>query len=421
MQLRRQDNVAYAAIADTDAASPGNVVITPSTLAIGAAALVDEGNLAHVAILTYDALPASTRLRVVQNIAGKLVFSAAFTKGAIIKAKPLESATVSKYVAPDQQVTRIGYNGTIGALPTTSVNSNFFIRLRKRDNDAANRSQPNSLYAQFQTDVDGTQEELALGLVKNGILNMTTQPKGNNGYIRFEMLNAGTRSAATATAAVTLTFTKDSTLVTASAATASTNIVAGDYVAIAAAVTTGVYKVKSKDGSGNLTLETAYQSATVAIVASAANIRITNALAIVAASGVQMTGVASDFDVNAFRNYMTIRFTATFSDTTTKVTHVTGATDGTGTWQQVAMDEYMSMGNQGENQMLSVPPVMRTSSVVTDGQYDCVHIAVKEDINGLVSAEKADADIFVFIQDGQGSPSGRALATALGVHTLLTV
>ena len=419
MQLRRQDNVAYAAIADTTAASPGAVVITPSTLAIGAAALVDEGNLAHVAILTYDALPASTRLRVVQNIAGKLVFSAAFTKGAIIKAKPLESATVSQYVAPNQQVTRIGYNGTIGALPTTSVKSNFFIRLRKRDNDAANRSQPNSLYAQFQTDATGSQEELALGLVKNGILNMTTQPVGNNGYIRFEMLNAGVRSAAHSGVG-TLTFTKDSTLVAASAATASTNVVAGDYISIAAATTTGVYKVKSKDGSGNLTLETAYQSATVTITASAANIRITNALALVAASGVQMTGVASDFDVNAFRNYMTIRFTATFSDTTTKVTHVTGATDGTGTWQQVAMDEYMSMGNQGENQMLSVPPVMRTSSVVTDGQYDCVHIAVKEDINGLVSAEKADADIFVFIQDGQASPSGRALATALGVHTLLT-
>ena len=72
------------------------------------------------------------------------------------------------------------------------------------------------------------------------------------------------------------------------------------------------------------------------------------------------TGVASDFDVNAFRNYYSNRFTATFSDTSTLNTHVQGALDGTGVWQQVAMDEYMSMGNQGENQMLSVPPVMRT-------------------------------------------------------------
>jgi len=420
MQLRRQDNVAYAAIADTTAASPGAVVITPSTLAVGAAALVDEGNLAYVAAIPFDALAEDRKLRIVQNIAGKLVFSAAFTKGAIIKSAPLKSATVKQFSAAQQQITRIGYNGTTGSLPTTIVESGFFIKIRKNDNDAANRSQPNSLFAQFKTDATGSQEELAFGLVKNGIQNMSTQPAGNNGYVKFEMLNAGARTAATATGVVTLTFTKDSTLVTASAATASTNIVAGDYVAIAAATTSGVYKVKSKDGSGNLTLETAYQSDTVTIVASAANIRIANAVAVVAASGIQISGVASDFDVNAFRNYYSNRFTATFSDTSTLNTHVQGALDGTGVWQQVAMEEYMSMGNQGENQMLSVPPVMRTSSVVTDGQYDCLQISVKEDINGLVSAEKADADILVFIQDGSGSPSGTTIATALGVAGDLT-
>ncbi len=420
MQLRRQDNVAYAAIADTTAASPGAVVITPSTLAVGAAALVDEGNLAYVAALPFDALAEDRKLRIVQNIAGKLVFSAAFTKGAIIKSAPLKSATVKQFSAAQQQITRIGYNGTTGALPTTTVESNFFIKLRKNDNDAANRSQPNSLFAQFRTDATGSQEELALGLVKSGIQNMSTQPAGNNGYVKFEMLNAGARTAATATGVVTLTFTKDSKLVTASAATASTNIVAGDYVAIAAATTSGVYKVKSKDGSGNLTLETAYQSDTVTIVASAANIRIANAAAVAAASGVQISGVASDFDVDAFRNYYSNRFTATFSDTSTLNTHVQGALDGVGVWQQVAMEEYMSMGNHGENSMLGVPPVMRTSSVVTDGQYDCLQISVKEDINGLVSAEKADADILVFIQDGSGSPSGVAIATALGVAADLT-
>jgi hypothetical protein len=424
MQLRRQDNVAYAAIADSTAASPGAVVITPSTLADGAAALVDEGNLAYVAQAAFDALDDSTRLRVVQNIGGELVFSAAFTKGAIIKSAAIGGnntyATVKQFAAAQQQITRIGYNGTTGALPTTTVESSFFIKIRKNDLDAANRSQPNSLFAQFKTDATGSQEELAFGLVKNGIKNMSTQPEGNNGYLKFEMLNAGARTAATATGVVTLTFTKDSTLVTASAATASTNIVAGDYVAIAAATTSGVYKVKSKDGSGNLTLETAYQSATTTIVASAANIRIANAAAVAAASGVQLTGIVSDFDVDAFRNYYSNRFTATFSDTSTLNTHVQGAKDGVGVWQQVAMEEYMSMGNQGENSMLGVPPVMRTSSVVTDGQYDCLQISVKEDINGLVSAEKADADILVFIQDGSGSPTGLGIATALGVQADLT-
>jgi hypothetical protein len=424
MQLRRQDNVTYVSIADTTAASPGAVVITPSTLAAGAAALVDEGNLAYVAQGVFDALDDSTKLRVVQNIGGELVFSAAFTKGAIVKSALIGAnntyATVAQYVAAVQQITRIGYNGTAGSLPTTTSETSFFIKIRKNDNDAANRSQPTSLFAQFKTDATGSQEELALGLVKNGIKNMSTQAAGTNGYVRFEMLNAGARSAATATGVVTLTFTKDSKLVTASAATASTNVVAGDYISIAAATTTGVYKVASKDGSGNLTLETAYQSATTTIVASAANIRIANAAAVAAASGIQLTGIVSDFDVDAFRNYYANRFTATFSDTSTLNTHVQGSNDGNGTWQQVAMDEYMSMGNQGENEQLAVPPRKRTTSVVTDGQYDAIMITIKEDINGLVSADKADASILIYAQDGSGSPSGDAIATALNVDTLLT-
>jgi hypothetical protein len=49
-----------------------------------------------------------------------------------------------------------------------------------------------------------------------------------------------------------------------------------------------------------------------------------------------------------------------------------------------------------------------------------IQISIKEDINGLVSAEKADADILIFIQDGSGSPSGDSIATALNVDTLLT-
>ena len=413
MQLRRQDNVAYAAIADTTAASPGAVVITPSTLAVGAAALVDEGNLAYVAALPFDALAEDRKLRIVQNIAGKLVFSAAFTKGAIIKSAPLKSATVKQFAVADQQVTRIGYNGTTGALPTTIVESGFFIKIRKNDLDAANRSQPNSLFAQFKTDATGSQEELAFGLVKNGIKNMSTQPEGNNGYLRFETLcdEAG----ATDGTATTISIDYGSKTGTLNAG--ATTIAVGDLLRIGGgAVTDPVYKITAL-ATTTVTLDVAYQGASGTGITIE---YITAADAAIAEFGIQLRGVASDFDVNAFRNYYSNRFTATFSDTSTLNTHVTGAKDGVGVWQQVAMEEYMSMGNQGENSMLGVPPVMRTSSVVTDGQYDCLQISVKEDINGLVSAEKADADILVFIQDGSGSPSGTAIATALGVAADLT-
>ena len=128
----------------------------------------------------------------------------------------------------------------------------------------------------------------------------------------------------------------------------------------------------------------------------------------------------NDFDVNAFRNYYSNRFSCSFSDAATAVSHLQGAKEGSGVWQEVAMDEYMSMGNQGENQMLSVPPKMRTQSVVVDGAYDAVSIAVSEDIHGLTSANTEDARILLYVEDGKGSPTGKGIAAAFGVDGDLT-
>ena len=380
-------------------------------------------------LAAFDALDDSTRLRVVQNIGGELVFTAAFTKGAIVKAALIGGnntyATVAQYVAAVQQITRIGYNGTAGSLPTTTSETSFYIKVRKNDLDAANRSQPNSLFAQFKTDATGTQEELGLGLVKNGIKNMSTQPTGNNGYLKFEALCDEAGAAVTAGGALNLIFTEGSTEVKGSANNVQvTNVAVGDLIKIAAAVTSPVYKVKSVTAATATTpyiieLTFAYQGAAATVAVGTCR-RILAAASAAAEFGVQLRGVASDFDVDAFRNYYANRFTATFSDTSTLNTHVQGANDGNGTWQQVAMDEYMSMGNQGENEQLAVPPRKRTSSVVTDGEYDAIMITVKEDINGLVTAEKADASILIYAQDGSGSPSGDAIATALNVDSLLT-
>ena len=69
--------------------------------------------------------------------------------------------------------------------------------------------------------------------------------------------------------------------------------------------------------------------------------------------GVRLTGVVAPFDVNAFRDYYANRWTTSFSDSSTLIT-VTGAQNGNGVWQQVAMDEYLSYGFEGENNQLAV-------------------------------------------------------------------
>ena len=428
MQLRKQDNVTYVSIADTTVTVPASTSgrtdapVTPATLAAGGAAMVDEGNIGISSAVAYAALTDDTRLRICQNIAGELVFTAAFTKSAIT------STSVRKYSAADQQMTAIGFNGTAGTLPAIA-DEKFWIKIRKNDNDAANRSQPTSIFAGPVLTVAGTQQELAELLVSNGILNMKDEPGA--GYLKIEML---IDSAATSTAFGSLgnntgdcTFSKGSATVSCTdAQDIATAIGVGQcFVRIvpvgAEAKTDVAYRITATDTASTpntITLATAYAGASEII--DEADLFLVPSTAAATDYGIKVTGLMNDFDVNAFRNYYSNRFTCFFSDAATAVTHLNGAKEGSGVWQEVAMDEYMSMGNQGENQMLSVPPRMRTESYVVDGEYDAVSISVSEDVHGLTSANTEDARILLYVEDGSGSPTGLGIATALGVQADLT-
>jgi len=402
------ENITYVSIADTDAAAPTAAgIASPTTVAAGAVALVNEGNVILNAA-AYTALASDARVRIVQNIGGRLVSSCAMTKGKLRLGMPASGTpapgTVSQYSAAVQQVTVIGYNGTSGSLPSANSTS-YYIKIRKNDNDAGNRSQPFSLFSQFKTDASATQEELAFGLVKVGTKNMENEPA--NKYLKFEALcdDAG---AADATAT---TIDIDYGSKTGTLNAGATTFVVGDLLRIGGGATTDpVYKITALAGT-TVTLDIAYQSASGTGIAIE---YITAALAAAAEFGVRLTGIESDFDVNAMRDWYSNRFTATFSDDSTLVTHVQGASDGVGVWQKVAMDEYMSMGFQGQNEMLGVPPTMRTSSVVTAGEYDALMLTADEEVHGLTSANTETSSVILYLQDGSGSPSGLAVAVALG-------
>lgn len=413
--LRTADNV-FSVVLDKNATTTAAVntavavgaVVTKDNLPDGGIVLVDAG----MRRMNAAAYAAADRFRLVQGrgTTKSLMISPMLTKA---------SATISSsnYRLPVQQVSVVGYNGTTGALPIAN-STDFFIKIRKNDNDAANRSQPMSLFAgPVKTDATATSIELAESLVKNGTENFSDEPANN--YLKFEMLNAGARTASTATGTVTLTFTNGSKLVTASAATASTAVVVGDFISVAAATTTAVYKVTAKDAGGNLTLSTAFNGTTATIVSSAANIRVAAATAAAAASGVRLTGIQADFNVNSFRNYYVNRFTVTFSDVSTLVT-TTGARTGSGVWQQVAMDEYMSYGFEGENSMLGVPPRMRDQEVAVDGKYGCIEVSWTENIQGLVSLQAGKGSVLFYINLQAGGALG-ATSSGVDVATILGV
>lgn len=419
--FRKANNV-FSVILDDNAqpalALAAGTLITDANLPKGAIAAVDLGN-GFLDAAAYAALVDGDQYRIVQGkgLGQQIMKTPVLTIG---KTK----FTINPFKPAVQQVTIIGYNGTTGALPTAN-NTDFWIKVRKRDNDAANRSQPMSLFAgPVRTDDTGTQAELASLLVANGYLNFKNEPA--NHYLNFEAIcsNAGATDGTATTANVTL-YSKGVTL-----NAAPTTMVAGDFIRFGTTVTDPVYRITSIVGTA-LVLNSPYTGATAAGVTIE---YVTAALAAAANFGIKVTGIAAPFNVNTFRDYYANRFTATFSNASTLVTSSVGARNGNGVWQQVAMDEYLSYGFEGQNQQLAVPSIARDQDVkipgVTTGataltsKYSCLNIAWTEDIRGLVSVDNGlgNAVIYLNLLDvaGTGSlsagvSSGKEVVTVLGL------
>ena len=423
--LRKANNVFSVVLNDVDVATTAlpsvGTVITNANLPAGAVVLCDLG-LRRMSNTEYAALANGDQYLVVQGKGATepLMKSPVITKGTA-------KFTIAKHRPAVQQVTTVGYNGTTGALPVVN-NSDFYIKVRKHDNDAANRSQPMSLFAgPVKTDATATQEELAFALVANGIKNFAQEPA--NGYLKFEALVAGTQADWVGTA-THLSFTKGSrvALFTDSAGAASTATaptVGGILRSLGVA-----YKITASSTT-SVTLNYAYQGDTGLVAGGTTAASQVGIVGTPGDYGVRLTGVAAPFNVNTFRDYYANRFNVTFSDTSTLVTLLTGARNGNGVWQQVAMDEYMNYGFEGENNQLATPSVPRDQVVKIPGvggntaatsKYSALNIAWEENIGGLVSASTARGNVVVYLNlDSSGdldtatANNGETFVVALGL------
>lgn len=397
--FRKANNVFSALLSDASAttsalntAVPAGNVVTNLNLPIGAVVVCDMG-MRRLNSASYGNLTASDKFFIVQGRGATqpLMKSPALTKGMV-------AISASKFKAAVQQVTIVGYNGTTGALPVAN-NSDFWIKVRKRDNDAANRSQPMSLFAgPVKTDSTGTQAELAMALVASGYRNFTNQEPAN-GYLEFEAITNASSTAVTGATSLTFTYKSKVVAITGSA---TGNVAVGDFLRVGgAAVTNAVYRVTAVTATA-ITLSTPYMGDTATILVANVHV-ITAANAATGNFGVRLTGIVAPFDVNAFRDYYANRWTTSFSDGGTLIT-VTGAQNGNGVWQQVAMDEYLNYGFEGENNQLAVPSVPRDQVVKIPGvagnteqssRYSTLTLNWTEEILGLTSMNKPQGTVLL--------------------------
>lgn len=411
--LRTADNV-FSVVLDKNATTTAAVnaavavgaVVTKDNLPDGAIVLVDAG----MRRMNAAAYTAADRFRLVQGRGAtkSLMISPMLTKAST-------TISTSNYRLPVQQVSVVGFNGTTGNLPLAN-STDFFIKIRKNDNDAANRSQPMSLFAgPVKTDATATRAELAFALRLNGVKNFSDEPANN--YLTFDVIcdNAGV---ATPAGVGTVTATAGSRVITTSGATPATTFPVGSAIRLGTGLTDPIYKVTAvSNADQTVTVDTPIVTSATLTAGNAESINVAGVAA--AACGVRMTGVQADFNVNSFRDYYVNRFTVTFSDESTLVT-TTGARTGSGVWQQVAMDEYMSYGFEGENSMLGVPPRMRDQEVAVDGKYGCIEVSWTESIQGLVSLQGGKGSVLFYINLQAGGALG-ATSSGVDVATILGV
>ena len=371
-----------ANIARSGTATKG-AIASPAILARGEIVITDASNV----ILAVDTLAGADKIKIVMGRgADKPLW-----QSQLFGRNDIELATAKLYQNKVQTVKAIGFNGTAGAIGlANNVDYTLVVSFYELLSQEMS-SLMSPITVNYTSDSTATQEE-----VTNGLYSILVKQLANwtPSVILAERLNSGARTAATATAAVTLTFTQGSKLVLASAATASTNIVAGDYVAINNALTTAVYKVVAKDGSGNLTLDVPYQAATTTIVAATNDIRIAAATALAANFGIRLTGLNQRFVLDS-RPAGLLDFVvglqtvatgnpASIVNTGTTMTTLQTPFIGHGTVELIRTKEAASWRNQGQLQNYTEFPPIEINTDILNSFYSTFYIKLRKGFGDLV-------------------------------------
>tara|TARA_R110002012_G_scaffold161923_3_gene324173 strand:- start:1987 stop:3246 length:1260 start_codon:yes stop_codon:yes gene_type:complete len=311
-----------------------------------------------------------------------------------------------------------GYNGTSGSIE--AINSNrYALRVNFKNNIDMFSEQSDLHFFEYVSDANATQAEivdyLAQTMAKNEKFNGYLLGK-KRGSVKVERLSSATKTQASATGAI---FTNGSKVVKCTNSDADATMIAGNYVAVAAAGgspagTDPIYKIESIDIVANtVTLDQPYAGAgsptavadNVLHISTAANVAAGN-------SGLKITGLEQEFKLGRLMDtQITFEITLDGWGDTTAVA-ATAAVRGDGYGRNVAELEWFGKGAEGapyrhgiiSNEtdvtmyavstvyydMLEIDATLAdpNHAVAGSGVGKCkVVLAIPEDINGTDGAE----------------------------------
>jgi hypothetical protein len=395
-----------------DQAAVASGIITPGSILKGSVVVTNMsnqvlqvGNTAIVGVENYD------KIKIIKDRGANMPL-----QQVVLSLPSITSYTGAAGEAATEQVSFVGNNGVTGEItgPLGSLYSNFFIiKLEHTPNSFIYGKRPASYkYGTYQSSSSATQVEVATGLVKSLVQNF--RPNRSIDWRVFpELVNNAARSGAGVGSAGFLTFTKYSKTVTASALSATDVIAVGDYISSTTGTTAGTYKVVAISGTtGNLTLDISYQGNTVSGVSAITNIATDATFANASDFGVKITGIKQKYDVNRWRQYDKVRFNTLLEGfgTDTPVEN-NAAFDGVAVYEQVANDEYISWGDEGQVFVDQVPPLFREQDAI-DVQYTPLVLGWLDRLPSLIGAGENKGQAILYFED-EANTQGVALVNVL--------
>lgn len=341
----------------------------------GEITLVDEDNIVR------QSTAASKKIRIAKRSGTNLIYSPYILQGKV------KSYKAQAYAAAAQQVDYIGYNGTSGSMDTTSYND-FIIRLLIQDTQSTfGNKQMYKFGGAYKTGDSPTQAEIALTLTLNATYNLDRESEKMIQVDAICNVAVDASYDLTNTATVVKGETKFTVASNLTYNTAAGTLAVGDYIRFAAdalngtlALTDPVYKVTAID-SLTVTVDRPITVASGAWTDAGDGVQvIPSATGLAASWGIKLTGIArTNFRPGVFK-YKTQRWSTQLQGfTTATVTNATAASDGAGTYEQVAELEWFCQGNEGKIERLGVPPPVLRADASSSETYNLLTIEYYDD------------------------------------------
>jgi len=341
-----------------------DAVARTSALASASARIIDAADLATGELFVV------TESNYVVNSTGTLPikFKLAYKSGngTLVFSDVIDRRTISNYlgklsVASVEQISYIGYNGTSGSVTANTYNE-YIVRVVPLEKKELDFNLWKIKYGKFSTEGTAYQTTVVDGVVANLIDNFKGEAEKK---VKFERVCSHAGSASSGGIATVVNGSNYITIAESAgaandagkyAADAST-MVAGDYLRIGGTTTSiATYKISSITNAGTalctIKLDVAYQGTNGTV--SAANMEVvTAAQALTVDWGIKCTGIAKNWALNKF-SFEKFRFDITLENWgATAVTYSTGATEGSGNYQQVAELESFCQGNETPDAAIS--------------------------------------------------------------------